>query len=99
MVSDGATLVRSFRRRPLAVQLIASYLVILGVGGLIAFTVGSFRVSATFMEQAHRTALHDLAAARAVYEQRGDALARTVELTRHEPTVKAMRPPTPRITR
>ncbi len=81
MVSDGARLVRSFRRRPLAVQLIASYLVILGVGGLIAFTVGSFRVSATFMEQAHRTALHDLAAARAVYEQRGDALARTVELT------------------
>ena len=81
MVSDGAKLVRSFRRRPLAVQLIASYLVILGVGGLIAFGVGSWRVSATFMEQAHRTALHDLAAARAVYEQREDAVARTVELT------------------
>ena len=81
MVSDGARLVRAFRRRPLAVQLIASYLVILGVGGLIAFSVGSWRVSATFMEQAHRTALHDLAAARAVYEQRGDALARTVQLT------------------
>ncbi len=93
MVSDGAKLVRSFRRRPLAVQLIASYLVILGVGGLIAFTVGSFRVSATFMEQAHRTALHDLAAARAVYEQRQDALARTVELTAAGLPAEAARSP------
>jgi len=77
----GGARIGSFQRRPLAVQLIASYLVILGVGGLIAFTVGSWRVSSTFMEQAHRTALHDLAAARAVYDQRSDELVRTVELT------------------
>jgi len=77
----GAEPFRSFRRRPLAVQLIASYLVILGAGGLITFTVGSWRVSRAFMEPAHRTALHDLAAARVIYEQRVDELARTVQLT------------------
>ena len=54
-----------FRRLSLDVKLIASYLVILGVGGLAISVVGSWIVSTAIRHEAQRTAAHDLALARA----------------------------------
>jgi two-component system, NtrC family, sensor kinase len=77
-----------FRRASLTTQLILSYLVILGIGGLVTSLVGSWIVSSTIMEQARRTALHDLAAAHTIYEQRLEMLKRSVQLTAAEMTVR-----------
>jgi two-component system, NtrC family, sensor kinase len=79
---------RRLRRASLTTQLILSYLVILGIGGLVTSLVGSWIVSATIMEQARRTALHDLAAAHTIYEQRLEMLKRSVQLTAAEMTVR-----------
>lgn len=69
---------RPFRRWSLTAQLVTSYLVILGVGGLVTSLVGSFIVSNTMMEQERRTARHDLAAARSIYERHLEALQHAV---------------------
>lgn len=66
--------------RSLKARLILSYLVILGAGGLITSLVGSWIVSTTIMAQAQRTAEHDLAAARTIYDQQLAALRSTVAL-------------------
>ena len=70
-----------FRTRSLKAKLILSYLVILGAGGLITSLVGSWIVSTTIMAQAQRTAEHDLATARTIFEGELAALRRTVALT------------------
>ncbi|MEJ2501761.1 MAG: cache domain-containing protein, partial [Gemmatimonadota bacterium] len=71
---------RLFRRLSLSAKLISSYLVVLGVGGLAITVVGSYIVSSTIMAEAERTVKHDLAIARALYEQELRVLRRTVEV-------------------
>jgi two-component system, NtrC family, sensor kinase len=73
-------LIRTFKKLSLSVKLIASYLVILGVGGLAITVVGSYIVSSTIMAEAERTVKHDLAIARAIYQQEIRVLQRTVEV-------------------
>jgi two-component system, NtrC family, sensor kinase len=69
-----------FRKLSLAAKLISSYLVILGVGGLAITVVGSYIVSSTIMSEAERTVKHDVAIARAIYQQEIRVLARTLEV-------------------
>jgi two-component system NtrC family sensor kinase len=66
--------------RSLKARLILSYLVILFAGGLITSIVGSWIVSTTIMTQAQRTAGHDLAAARTIYEHQLAVLRGAVAL-------------------
>jgi two-component system NtrC family sensor kinase len=70
----------SFRRLSLKVKLISDYLVILGIGGLATSLVGSWIVSSTIMTQAHRAVDHDLASVRYLYDQKLEAVERTVQL-------------------
>jgi two-component system, NtrC family, sensor kinase len=69
-----------FRKLSLSAKLISSYLVILGIGGLAITVVGSYIVSSTIMNEAQRTVKHDLAIARAVYQQETRVLERTLEV-------------------
>jgi two-component system, NtrC family, sensor kinase len=69
-----------FRTRSLKSKLILSYLVILGIGGLVTSIVGSYIVSSTIMTQAQRTAEHDLATARTVFDQELGTLRQAVWL-------------------
>src|SRR5512134_3369857 len=57
-----------FPLRSLKARLVLSYLVILGIGGLVTSLVGSYIVSTTIMMQARRATAHDLAGARSVVE-------------------------------
>ena len=66
-------------RLSLKARLIWSYLIILGTGGLVTSTVGSWIVSSTIMTQARRAVDHDFATARAVYEQQLQNLKLSVE--------------------
>jgi two-component system NtrC family sensor kinase len=66
------------RRRSLKAKLISSYLVVLAAGGLATSLVGSYIVSSTIMMQARRGVDHDLTTARAIYDQRLEALELTV---------------------
>src|SRR3974377_1691431 len=50
-------------------ELIWSYLIILGIGGLATSILGSWVVSTTIMMQARRAGAHDAATNRTVYEQ------------------------------
>jgi two-component system, NtrC family, sensor kinase len=68
-------------RRSLAYRLISSYLVILGVGGLVTSLVGSWIVSSTLMDLGRRTATHDLTTARTIYQHQIETIRRTVEFT------------------
>jgi len=68
------------QRLSLKSKLIASYLVILGLGGLATSLVGSWIVSNTIMRQAQRTAQHNLATARAVFDQQLETHRQTVAL-------------------
>jgi two-component system NtrC family sensor kinase len=57
-----------FPLRSLKARLILSYLVIVGLGGLVTSLVGSYIVSTTIMTQAQRATEHDLAGARSVLQ-------------------------------
>jgi two-component system NtrC family sensor kinase len=70
----------TLRRLSLKTRLIVSYLVILAVGGLVTSIVGSWIVSTTIMRQAQRTAEHDLATARIIFQDRMAGIGRTVQL-------------------
>jgi len=70
----------AFRELSLRSKLIASYLVISALGGLAISFVGSWIVSKSIMQQAQRTAEHDLVTARAVLNQQLESLGRTVDL-------------------
>lgn len=63
----------------LKLRLISSYLVVLAAGGLLTSFVGSWIVSGAFMREARRSASHDLAATRTLYEAGGVGLLRQVE--------------------
>jgi two-component system, NtrC family, sensor kinase len=67
--------------RSLTYRLIFSYLVILGIGGLVTSLVGSWIVSSTLMDLGRRTATHDLTTARTIYQHQIDDIRRVVELT------------------
>src|SRR5512132_1240898 len=69
---------RQFRRWSLTAQLVTSYLVVLGIGGLVTILIGSYIVSTTMMGQERRTARHDLVAARAFYERQFESLGLAV---------------------
>jgi signal transduction histidine kinase len=74
-----------FARLSLDIKLIASYLVILGIGGLAISVVGSWIVSTTIRREAERTVAHDLALAQAALAE-GLPLARVAErLAAREP--------------
>lgn len=79
-VGAMAWMARLFRKLSLSAKLISSYLVILGVGGVAITVVGSYIVSSTIMAEAQRTVSHDLAIARAVYQQELSLLRRTMEV-------------------
>jgi two-component system, NtrC family, sensor kinase len=68
-------------RRSLTYRLISSYLVILGIGGLLTSLVGSWIVSSTLMDLGRRTAAHDLTTARTVYVHHIETLRQAVEFT------------------
>jgi two-component system, NtrC family, sensor kinase len=68
-------------RRSLTYRLIASYLVILGIGGLVTSLVGSWIVSSTLLDLERRTATHDLTTASTVYTSRLHDVRRIVEMT------------------
>lgn len=70
----------TLRRLSLKTRLIVSYLVILAVGGLVTSIVGSWIVSTTIMRQAQRTAEHDLATARIIFQDRIAGIGRAVQL-------------------
>ena len=82
-----------FRTRSLKSKLILSYLVILGIGGLVTSIVGSYIVSSTMMTQAQRTVEHDLAAARSVFDQELAALRQAVWLLSRSLTERDLRGP------
>ena len=63
------TMWHRFARLSLDLKLIASYLVILGIGGLAISVVGSWIVSTTIRREAQRTVSHDLALAEAAVAQ------------------------------
>jgi two-component system, NtrC family, sensor kinase len=67
-----------FRWRSLKAKLISNYLVILGIGGLVTSTVGSYIVSSTIMMQARRSVDHDLTTAGTIYEHQLETLKLTV---------------------
>ncbi|MGD8868276.1 MAG: cache domain-containing protein [Gemmatimonadales bacterium] len=79
---------RFLQRLPLKARLIGSYLVILGVGGLATSVVGSWIVSSTIMMQARRAVQHNLATARAVYQQQLSDLERTLRLAAFGTTIE-----------
>jgi len=70
----------TLRRLSLTTRLIVSYLVILAVGGLVTSIVGSWIVSTTIMRQAQRSAQHDLATVRIIFDDRIAAIGRAVQL-------------------
>ena len=70
----------TFPRLSLKAKLISDYLVILGIGGLATSLVGSWIVSSTIMNQAHRAVDHDLALAHSFYDQKLETVERTVQL-------------------
>lgn len=84
------TATRLFRRLSLSAKLIASYLVILGVGGVAIIAVGSYIVSSTIMAEARRTVKHDLAIARAVYQHEQELIRRTVSVVSAGRTIPAL---------
>ena len=73
-------LLQRFRRLSLDRKLIASYLVILGLGGLAISLVGSWIVSTTLRREAERTVTHDLAVVRAAYDHQLQLMARTLAM-------------------
>jgi two-component system, NtrC family, sensor kinase len=72
---------RQLLRRSLTYRLITSYLVILGVGGLLTSLVGSWIVSSTLMDLGRRTATHDLTTARTIYQHQIHDIRRVIELS------------------
>jgi len=79
---------RLLQRLPLKARLIGSYLIILGIGGLATSLVGSWIVSSTIMMQATRGVRHNLATARAVYQQQLSDLERTLRLAAAGTTIE-----------
>jgi two-component system, NtrC family, sensor kinase len=67
--------------RSLTYRLISSYLVILGIGGLVTSLVGSWIVSSTLLDLGRRTATHDLTTARTIYQHQVEGIRQVVDLS------------------
>src|ERR1035437_5051286 len=76
------------RRLSLKARLISSYLVVLGVGGLVTSFVGSWIVSTTIMMQARPGVGHYFAPAKRVYEQQPQALRLSVQVAASGTTIQ-----------
>ncbi|MEZ4649854.1 MAG: cache domain-containing protein [Candidatus Eisenbacteria bacterium] len=80
----GAELLRRLRRISLQARLIASYLVILAIGGLATSLVGSWIVSSTIMDEAQRRAERNLSTAHTIFGDEAERLRQTVDLLARE---------------
>jgi two-component system NtrC family sensor kinase len=69
-----------FRRYSLKTRLIAGYVIVLAIGGLVTSVVGSWIVSSTIMAQARRSVNQNLATARVLYEHHLETAKLTVHL-------------------
>ncbi|MCC7174431.1 MAG: cache domain-containing protein [Bryobacterales bacterium] len=74
-------------RPTLKARLIAHYLVVLGIGGLVTSVVGSYIVSSTIMTQVRRSVDNDLVTARTIYEEQLQTLRLTVQLAASGTTI------------
>jgi two-component system, NtrC family, sensor kinase len=81
---------RLFRKLSLRAKLITSYLVILGIGGVAIIIVGSLIVSSVIRAEAQRTVTHDLATARAFYQQELSLLERTLAVSASGITIQEL---------
>lgn len=79
---------RLWDRRSLRAKLLSSYLVILGIGGLVTSLIGSWIVSSTIMAQMHRTLSHNLGTVNTIYDQRMRGLDLVVRLTAFGPVIE-----------
>lgn len=69
-----------FLRYSLKTRLIAGYVIILAIGGLVTSLVGSWIVSSTIMAQARRSVNQNLATARVLYESHLERARLSVDL-------------------
>lgn len=76
-----------FHRYSLKTRLIAGYVVILAIGGLVTSLVGSWIVSSTIMAQARRSVNQNLATARVLYESHLERAQLSVDLAASGTTV------------
>ncbi len=79
-----------FSRSNLNVRLIFSYLLILGVGGLVTSIVGSWIVSSTIMRQARRSVDRDLSMAKTLYGQQLQVLLHRLHLAVTTPSLERL---------
>ena len=79
---------RLWERRSLRAKLLSSYLVILGIGGLVTSLIGSWIVSSTIMAQMNRTLSHNLGTVNTIYDQRLRGLDLVVRLTAFGPVIE-----------
>jgi two-component system NtrC family sensor kinase len=79
---------RLWDRRSLRARLLSSYLVILGIGGLVTSLIGSGIVSSTIMAQMHRRLAHNLATVSTIYDQRLRGIELVVRLTAIGPVIE-----------
>jgi two-component system NtrC family sensor kinase len=75
-------------RWSLRARLLSTYLVILGIGGLVTSLIGSWIVSSAIMAQMHRTLSHNLGTAGTIYDQRLLGLNHVVRLTAFGPSIE-----------
>jgi two-component system NtrC family sensor kinase len=69
-----------FARRSLKAKLISHYLVVLGIGGLVASVVGSYIVISTILAQVRRSVDNIFVTTKTVYEDQLERLRLTVQL-------------------
>jgi len=79
---------RLWELRSLRARLLSSYLVILGIGGIVTSLVGSWIVSSTIIGQMQRTLAHNLATVRTIYDQQLLGVELVVRLTADGPVVE-----------
>ncbi len=80
---------RLWDRRSLRARLLSTYLVILGIGGLVTSLIGSWIVSSAIMAQMHRALSQNLATVSTIYDERLRALDNVVRLTAFGPALES----------
>ncbi len=76
-----------FARRSLKAKLISHYLVVLGIGGLVASVVGSYIVISTILAQVRRSVDNIFVTTRTVYEEQLQSLRLTVQMAASGTTI------------
>jgi len=79
---------RLWNFRSLRARLLSSYLVILGIGGLVTSLIGSWIVSSAITSQMQRTLSHNLETVNTIYDQRLRGLDLVVHLTAFGPVIE-----------